>query len=345
MNQSDGPSSSGFYSWDSTRGINSMPPNSTSSFHFSVSPEIDSAINGITIIILFVTMVSLGCTMEISKIKAHILKPKGVTIAVVAQFGIMPLIAFTLAKAFQLSPIEAVTVLICGCCPGGNLSNIFSLALQGDMNLSIVMTTCSNVVSLGMMPLLLYLYCQGFSNLENTVPYVSIMITLVMTLVPCAIGIAINHRVPAYSPIVMKAGLSSLLVASIAIGIMSGITVGGMVWMVLSPQLMAIASSMPMAGFCLGYTMSMFFKLSQECRRTISMETGCQNIQLCSAILKVAFPHEVIGPLYLFPLIVIVFQTGEALLLITVFKCYQRFKPPAHGKCIASADTAGGSLS
>lgn len=28
-----------------------------------------------------------------------------------------------------------VVVLICGCCPGGNLSNILALALQGDMNL------------------------------------------------------------------------------------------------------------------------------------------------------------------------------------------------------------------
>ncbi|MGH0120773.1 UNVERIFIED_CONTAM: hypothetical protein FKN15_027139 [Acipenser sinensis] len=61
--------------------------------------------------------------------------PKGVAIAVVAQYGIMPLTAFTLAKVFQLGSIESVTVLICGCCPGGNLSNIFALALKGDMNL------------------------------------------------------------------------------------------------------------------------------------------------------------------------------------------------------------------
>lgn len=57
------------------------------------------------------------------------------------------------------------------------------------------------------------------------------------------------------------------------------------------------------------------------------METGCQNIQLCSAILKVAFPPEVIGPLFLFPLIYIVFQGAEALFLIFLFRMYQRFKP------------------
>ncbi len=38
-------------------------------------------------------------------------------------------------QAFQLPEIMAVVVLICGCCPGGTVSNILALALQGDMNL------------------------------------------------------------------------------------------------------------------------------------------------------------------------------------------------------------------
>lgn len=73
--------------------------------------------------------------MEIAKITMHLRKPKGVAIAVMAQYGIMPLTAFVLGKLFQLGATESLAVLICGCCPGGNLSNIFSLALRGDMNL------------------------------------------------------------------------------------------------------------------------------------------------------------------------------------------------------------------
>lgn len=100
-----------------------------------ISHPLDKTINTFTIVILFITMISLGCTMELSKIKAHLLKPKGVAIALLAQFGIMPLTAFCLGKLLHLGSIEAVTVLICGCCPGGTLSNIFSLAIKGDMNL------------------------------------------------------------------------------------------------------------------------------------------------------------------------------------------------------------------
>lgn len=184
--------------------LNTTTANSTSSYRPTMSPVMDKTINIIMIIVLFVTMISLGCTMEVSKIKHHMRKPKGVAIAVVAQYGIMPLTAFCLAKLFKLAEIAAVVILICGCCPGGALSNILALALQGDMNLSIVMTSCSTLLALGMMPLLLYLYCQGFSDLQNAVPYVEIMISLVMILVPCGIGIIINTYRPQYSRIITK---------------------------------------------------------------------------------------------------------------------------------------------
>ena len=55
------------------------------------------------------------------------------------------------------------------------------------------------------------------------------------------------------------------------------------------------------------------------------METGCQNIQLCSTILKLAFPPAVIGPMFLFPLVYVSFQLSEAIVLIVLFRCYKRF--------------------
>ncbi len=69
------------------------------------------------------------------------------------------------------------------------------------------MTTCSSIAALGLMPLLLYVYCQGIAGLENVVPYLSIIKALVLTLVPCAMGILINHYRPKYSPVVKKVRL------------------------------------------------------------------------------------------------------------------------------------------
>lgn len=47
----------------------------------------------------------------------------------------MQLLAFLLALIFKLDEVAAVAVLLCGCCPGGNLSNLMSLLVDGDMNL------------------------------------------------------------------------------------------------------------------------------------------------------------------------------------------------------------------
>lgn len=49
--------------------LNNTNANSTSSYMPTMSPVMDKTINIIMIIVLFVTMVSLGCTMEVSKIK------------------------------------------------------------------------------------------------------------------------------------------------------------------------------------------------------------------------------------------------------------------------------------
>ncbi|KAG7237285.1 hypothetical protein INR49_032618 [Caranx melampygus] len=295
---------------------------------YTPSP-LNNIINIFTIITLFITMISLGCMMEISKIKAHFLKPTGVAIALLAQFGIMPLTAFCLAKILQLDPIKAVTVLICGCCPGGTLSNIFSMAIKGDMNLSIVMTTCSSFAALGLMPLLLYLYCQGFTGLEKAVPYAGIMTALALTLVPCAFGIAINRYKPSYTPVVKKVGLSILIISSIILCVLTGIVTKDIIWMVFKADIVVTAALMPLIGFMLGYGMSFICRLNAQCSRTISMETGCQNIQLCFAVLKVTFPPEVIGAMLLFPLIYIIFQCTEALLLVLCFRCYRKLKTAA----------------
>lgn len=67
-------------------------------------------------------------------------------------------------------------------------------------------------------------------------------------------------------------------------------------------------------------------------RRTVAMETGCQNIQLCSTILKMAFPAARMGPLFLFPMVYVSFQLMEAGALIVLFRCHQRFTRTENGK-------------
>nr|XP_057908200.1 hepatic sodium/bile acid cotransporter-like [Doryrhamphus excisus] len=318
---------------DSMLTFNVTSTNTTTlDFSLIFTPMMDKAIQGILVAILFLTMVSLGCTMEFSKIKSHILKPKGVAIALVAQYLVMPLTAFALVKAFQMVEMMAIAVLVCGCCPGGNLSNILALAVQGDINLSIVMTFCSTVLALGMMPLLLFIYCQTFTHLQRTVPYVEITISLLVILAPTGIGILIKYYRPQYAKVVTKVGFIIVSLGTLALIIVGANAIGNELVAMASSPLMAAAVIMPFTGYIFGYAISTIFKLSQRECRTVAVETGCQNTQLCSTILKLSFPSYVVGPLFLFPFMYAVLQIIEGMALIALFRCYQRLTRKKKGK-------------
>ncbi|XP_072485584.1 hepatic sodium/bile acid cotransporter [Notamacropus eugenii] len=315
--------------WDLSASNASSYVNFTLPPNFGKRPT-DLALSIILVLMLFIVMISLGCTLEFSKMKAHFLKPKGIAIALVSQYGVMPLTAFALGKIFRLNNVEALAILICGCSPGGTLSNIFSLALKGDMNLSIVMTTCSTFFALGLMPFLLYIYSKGIyeGDLKDKVPYANIAISLVLILIPCTIGIIINSKRPQYGRYIIKGGMIVMLISSVAIAALSAINVGRSIMFIMTYHLLATSALMPFTGFTLGYILSAILRLNGRCRRTVSMETGCQNVQLCATILNMAFPPEVIGPLFFFPLLYMIFQLGEGLLLIAIFRCYNKIRMP-----------------
>lgn len=55
------------------------------------------------------------------------------------------------------------------------------------------------------------------------------------------------------------------------------------------------------------------------------METGCQNNQLCITIIRMAFPPAAVGTLFLFPMVYVIFQFTEAVLLIVIFRCHEHW--------------------
>lgn len=55
------------------------------------------------------------------------------------------------------------------------------------------MTTYSTLLGLGMMPLMLYIYCWGFPNLVKVIPYLRIVGSLVIIIIGSSIGILINR--------------------------------------------------------------------------------------------------------------------------------------------------------
>ena len=86
----------------------------------------------------------MGLTIKMDDFKRVFSRPKEILIGFVAQYTIMPVIAWILCQVMQLPTDLALGVILVGCCPGGTASNVITYIAGGDVALSVGMTITSN---------------------------------------------------------------------------------------------------------------------------------------------------------------------------------------------------------
>ncbi|KAM9347690.1 ileal sodium/bile acid cotransporter [Symphorus nematophorus] len=272
---------------------------------------------------LAMVMFSMGCTVDIMKLWGHIKRPWGIIIGFLCQFGIMPFTAFALALAFGVLPVQAIVIIIMGCCPGGTGSNIICYWLDGDMDLSISMTACSSIMALGMMPLCLFIYTTTWTSSDTIqIPYDSIGITLVSLLVPIAVGIYVKRRWPHMAKKILKVGSIAGFGLIVIIAVVGGVLYQSS-W-TIAPSLWIIGTIYPFIGFGLGFFMARFAGQPWHRCRTIALETGFQNSQLCSTIVQLSFSPAELEIMFAFPLIYSIFQLVVAVISVGGYQLYKR---------------------
>uniref|UniRef100_A0A8D0C6P1 Ileal sodium/bile acid cotransporter n=1 Tax=Salvator merianae TaxID=96440 RepID=A0A8D0C6P1_SALMN len=272
---------------------------------------------------LAMVMFSMGCNVELNKFLGHIRRPWGIMVGFLCQFGIMPLTGFVLSLAFNVLPIQAVVVIIMGCCPGGTTSNILAYWVDGDMDLSISMTTCSTLLALGMMPLCLFIYTKTWTDYSSLIiPYDSIGISLVALVIPASVGIFFKHKWPRQAKIILKVGSIGGAILIVLIAVVGGILYQGS-W-TITPQLWIIGTIFPAAGYSLGFFLARIAGQPWHRCRTVAMETGLQNTQLCTTIVQLSFSPEQLAQMFTFPLIYSIFQLVLAAIILGGYQLYKR---------------------
>jgi len=136
-------------------------------------------------ILLGVVMFGMGLTLNISDFKVVFSHPKDVVIGCLAQFTIMPFIAWILAKVFSLSDELAIGVLMVGCCPGGTASNVIAYLAKGDLALSVGMTGVSTLLAPLLTPFLMYFVAGSMIDVDVWQMFLSIVQVVIL---PIAIG-------------------------------------------------------------------------------------------------------------------------------------------------------------
>eukprot|EP01006_Ploeotia_vitrea_P044408 TRINITY_DN66830_c13_g11_i1.p1 TRINITY_DN66830_c13_g11~~TRINITY_DN66830_c13_g11_i1.p1 ORF type:complete len:383 (-),score=204.01 TRINITY_DN66830_c13_g11_i1:120-1268(-) len=246
----------------------------------------------------------LGATLTVADFKLALKQPKAVGVGWLCQFGIMPLIAFSYAKMFGVDDRFAIGMVLTGSAPGGTTSNLMSYWVKGNVALSITMSAASLTCALFMMPLLILIYIESsFTSKEDLeIPYVNIVGTLLLLIVPTFLGMGIKARNDVWAKRLEKVGSvlgAVFLVAALVIGLVQN---SDLLDQPFSTWFMAV--SLQIFGCFFGYVIATLVGMNRPDARTISLETGVQNSTLIIAMIGISFQDDtqLRDDVWLFPL-------------------------------------------
>lgn len=235
--------------------------------------------------LLGVVMFGMGLTLNLQDFKIVFSRPKDVIIGCLAQFTIMPLLAWGLVRTFQLDEALALGVVLVGCCPGGTASNVITYLAKGDLALSVGMTGVSTLLAPFMTPLLTWALAGKSVNVNVVGMLLSILWVVIL---PIVIGLIAKWIWPKFTE---KATDYLPAISSIAISLIVAIIIGANAGKLLAGGLIIVLVVVlhNLCGLSCGYLIGRLLKLSEPKKRAISIEVGMQNSGLASSLATIHF--------------------------------------------------------
>ena len=236
-------------------------------------------------ILLGIIMLGMGMTLKIEDFKFILQNPKNVLIGAIAQFTIMPLIAFANTKIFLFPPEIAIGIILVGACPGGTASNVMTFLAKGDLALSISMTMMTTILSPLVTPALMFLFAGEWL----VISFYSMMISIFQVVViPIFFGIFINalfgkklKNVLEYLPMISIIAIILIVGGVVAVNSAKIFDVGLIIFIAVVLH--------NLNGYFLGFFLAKILKMDMAAAKAISIEVGMQNSGLATSLAIVHF--------------------------------------------------------
>ncbi len=248
------------------------------------------------------TMFGIGAVLDVEDFKRIAKKPTVVLIGSAAQFIIMPLGAFALAKLFRLPPEIAVGLILTGSAPGAMSSNVMSYIAKADTAYSVSLTTVSTLLCPLFTPGLTFVLAGS----ALPVPVLKMVLSVIkMVIVPLFIGFGVRHY--------FKNKVQKVLAIFPAISVTFIIFICSMV-IALNRNYLAQVTLLILAagvilniyGMLAGYGVGAIFRMEIRRRRTLAIEIGMQNAGLGTVLALKHFGEKAAMPTAIFVFICII---------------------------------------
>ena len=235
--------------------------------------------------LLGVIMFGMGLTLSPNDFKIVLSRPKDILIGCLAQFTIMPLLAWLLALAFSLPKELALGVILVGCCPGGTASNVITYLAKGDLALSVGMTACSTLLAPIVTPLLVLLTAGTMVEVDTLGMLLSIVYVVIA---PIIVGLLCQRFIPQITKAVTPylPAFSSLAIA-LVVGIIVSHNADRLMLGGLIVILVVILHNL--LGLSLGFAIGRLLRLQKPKCVALSIEVGMQNSGLASSLANMHF--------------------------------------------------------
>jgi len=248
------------------------------------------------------TMFGIGAVLQIDDFKHIAQKPVIVFIGSCAQFSIMPLGAFVLARIFALPPEIAVGLILTGSAPGAMASNVMSYIAKADTAYSVSLTTVSTLLCPLLTPGLTFLLAGS----QLDVPFLDMVLDVIyMVIVPLLLGFGVRHffreKLEKVLPIFPAISVTFIIfICSLVIALNRDYLpkVTGLI--------LAAVVVLNIYGMLAGYGVATVFRMAQSRKRTLTIEIGMQNAGLGTALALEHFGEKAAMPAAIFVFICII---------------------------------------
>lgn len=216
--------------------------------------------------------------------------PKHYLAGVLAQIIGLPLLTLALVYLLRPQASLALGMILVACCPGGNVSNLFTLFGRGNTALSVSLTATSSLAAAFITPVSILFWLSLYPPTAEILKEINfdvlrfLLQTLLILALPIMLGMMLAMRSPNMAkklqkPLAMIGGVSMLLI----------VLFGFWKYRSLIPDLaLSIVPLVVLHNACafgLGFLTGLFTRADRPTRRALTFEIGLQNSALGFVIL------------------------------------------------------------
>ena len=225
-------------------------------------------------VLIVATMFCVGSLLPADEVKQLGRKWWSVLGGTCVQYISMPLLAWAMARAFQLGPELTRGVVMVGCVPGAMASNVLTLAAKGNVSYSVSLTTLATLVSPLVVPLALFLTLG--ESIEREILTAASRKLLIEVVLPVVAGFSLCRLNSAFAVLMQRIGaaianLSILWIIAVVVGLFRDSLAE------ITPLILVVLLILNLLGYLAGFGGGRLLGLQPGMRRALMLEVGMQN--------------------------------------------------------------------